>query len=155
MADKCGAWLVRLSVSFFIAVLAILATGCSPGKNIVGGGTPTPTPGPARMLVSDNTSGTVNVVDAKTDLITHTIATQSPGKMVSAGGKTLIQSTLASSVAVFDNATETIRFTVTLSGLPLDVAITPDGKTGFVAVNDGTVQKIDTATGTITGNFAV
>jgi hypothetical protein len=107
------------------------------------------------MLVSDNTSGTVNVVNAKTDVITHTLTVNSPGKLVSAGGTTLIQSRLSSSVAIFDNATETIRFTVTLSGLPLDVAITPDGKIGFVAVNDGTVQKIDTATGAITGNFAV
>jgi DNA-binding beta-propeller fold protein YncE len=107
------------------------------------------------MLVSDNTTGAVNVVDAKTDLITRTVAVLSPGKMVSAGGTTLIQSTIASSVAIFDNASEAIRFTVPLSGLPLDVAITPDGKTGWVAVNDGTVQSINTATGAISGNFAV
>jgi hypothetical protein len=133
----------------------MLATGCTTGHNIVGGGTPTPTPTTPRMLVSDNSSGAVNVVNATTDVITKTVAVLSPGKMVSAGGTTLIQSTIASSVAIFDNATETIRFTVPLSGLPLDVAITPDGKTGFVAVNDGTVQKINTATGVISGNFSV
>ncbi len=155
MADRYGIRLGKASALSFIVVIAILATGCSPGKNIVGGGTPTPTPAAPRMLVSDNTSGTVNVVDAKTDLITHTIAVASPGKMVSAGGTTLIQSTLADSVAIFDNASEAIRFVVVLSGLPLDVAITPDGKTGWVAVNDGTVQSINTATGAISGNVAV
>jgi len=107
------------------------------------------------MLVSDNTSGTINVVNAVTDVITKTLTAASPGKMVSAGGTTLIQSTLSSSVAIFDNTSETIRFTVNLSGLPLDVAISPDGKTGWVAVNDGTVQSINTATGVVSGNFAV
>ena len=154
--DKHGRWIVQTSLSFLCFIAAILATGCTTGKNIVGGGTPTPTPAPSpRMLVSDNTSGTINVVNATTDVITKTIAVASPGKMVSAGGVTLIQSTLASSVAIFDNTSETIRSTVALSGLPLDVAISPDGKTGWVAVNDGTVQSINTATGAISGNFAV
>lgn len=154
--DKHGRWIVQISLSFLCFIAAILATGCTTGKNIVGGGTPTPTPAPSpRMMVSDNTSGTINVVNATTDVITKTIAVASPGKMVSAGGVTLIQSTLASSVAIFDNTSETIRSTVALSGLPLDVAISPDGKTGWVAVNDGTVQSINTATGAISGNFAV
>jgi hypothetical protein len=152
--DKHGRWIVQISVSLLCCIAAILATGCSTGKNIIGGGTPTPTPAPSpRMLVSDNTSGTINVVNAVTDVITKTLTTASPGKMVSAGGVTLIQSTLSSSVAIFDNANETIRFTVPLSGLPLDVAITPDGKTGWVAVNDGTVQSINTATGAIARNI--
>ncbi|HEX4605718.1 MAG TPA: hypothetical protein VH724_17085, partial [Candidatus Angelobacter sp.] len=135
---------------------ALFATGCTTGHNVVGGGTPTPTPvAGARMLVSDNSSGTVNVVNATTDVITHTIAVLSPGKMVSAGGTTLIQSTIAASVSIFDNATETIRFTVPLSGLPVDVAITPDGKTGWVAVGNGTVQSINTTTGAITGTNTI
>ncbi|MBZ5505454.1 MAG: hypothetical protein LAO78_08200 [Acidobacteriia bacterium] len=150
-----GSWIVRVSAALLCSVVIIFATGCTTGHNIVGGGTPTPTPATPRMLVSDNSSGTVNVVNATTDVITKTVAVLSPGKMVSAGGTTLIQSTIASSVAIFENATETIRFTVPLSGLPLDVAITPDGKTGWVAVNDGTVQKINTATGAISGSFTV
>jgi len=154
--DKRRRCSVRISVLLLCCIAAILATGCSTGKNIVGGGTPTPTPVPSpRMLVSDNTSGTINVVNAVTDVITKTLTAASPGKMVSAGGTTLIQSTLSSSVTIFDNNSETIRFTINLSGLPLDVAISPDGKTGWVAVNDGTVQSINTATGVVSGNFAV
>ncbi len=138
-----------------LVLVGLFASGCSKGINTFGGGgTPTPTPS-ARMLISDNSSGTINVVNASTDVITHTLNVSSPGKMVSAGGTTLIQSTLSTSVTIFDNASETIRFTVPLSGLPLDVAITPDGKTGWVAVGDGTVQSINTATGTISGSFTI
>ncbi|HET9363963.1 MAG TPA: hypothetical protein VFP71_03150 [Candidatus Angelobacter sp.] len=89
------------------------------------------------------------MIDAKTDLITKTIAVNSPGKLVSAGGVTLIQSTLSSTVVIFDNSTETIRFTVALPALAVDIALTPDGKTAWVAENNGTVQSINTATGVI------
>src|SRR4029077_1340190 len=75
--------------------------------------------------------------------------------MVSAGGTTVIQSTISSSVAIFDNNSETIRFTVTLPALPLDVAITPDGATAWVAEGNGTVQSISTASGTVTATFTV
>ena len=150
-----GKNILRIAILVFTLAAVLLVAGCSTGTNTFTGGnpTPTPTPAPQRLLVSDNTTGNVNVVNATTDVITHTIAVLSPGKMVSAGGTTLIQSTLASSVAIFDNATETIRFTVPLSGLPVDVAITPDGKTGWVAVNDGTIQAVNTATGAITRNI--
>jgi len=50
---------------------------------------------------------------------------------------------------------ETIRFTVTLTALPLDVAITPDGATAWVAEGNGTVQSINTANGTVTATFTV
>jgi hypothetical protein len=145
----------RFFLTALLSMVGLFGSGCSPGNNTFGGGTPTPTPNAARMLVSDNSSGTINVVNASTDAITHTLNVLSPGKMVSAGGATLIQSTLNSSVTIFDNASETIRFTVPLSGLPVDVAITPDGKTGWVAVGDGTVQSINTATGAVSGTFAV
>ncbi|HZD94758.1 MAG TPA: hypothetical protein VE133_10920, partial [Candidatus Sulfotelmatobacter sp.] len=151
--DNHIGWAAGLSLAL-LCILSLFSSGCSKGNNTFGGGTPTPTPG-ARLLVSDNSSGTINVVNAATDAITHTINVLSPGKMVSAGGNTLIQSTINSSVTIFDNATETIRFTVPLLALPVDVAITPDGKTGWVAVGDGTVQSINTATGAISGTFAV
>ncbi|MGC2695719.1 MAG: hypothetical protein WA738_08005 [Candidatus Angelobacter sp.] len=142
-------------VAVLCVVCVILIAGCTPGHNIVGGGAPTPTPVTPSMLVSDNTSGTVNVVDARTDVITKTVAMPSPGKMVSASGTTVIQSTLSSTVGIFDDASETIRFNVVLPAQPVDVAITPDGTTAWVAENNGTVQSINTATGAITGTFTV
>lgn len=147
------------AILLFLIVTALSVVGCNlpAGRNCFGGGpcssptsTPSPTPSPSpRLLVSDNTTGAVNVIDAKTDLITKTIAVNSPGKLVSAGGVTLIQSTLSSTVVIFDNSTETIRFTVALPALAVDIALTPDGKTAWVAENNGTVQSINTATGVI------
>ena len=99
--------------------------------------------------MSDNTSGTVNVVNGSTDLVTNTIAVPSPGKMISASGTTLIQSTLSNSVTIFDNATETVRFNVILPAQPVDIALTPDGNTAWVAETDGNIQSISTVTGTI------
>ncbi len=138
-----GEGVIKVFTRVLGAALVILIAGCG-GDNTV-----TTPPPPPRILVSDNTSGTVNVVDARTDTITHTLAAPSPGKMVSAGGTTVIQSTLASSLTVFDNATETIRFSVALPSLAVDVAIAPDGKTALVAESNGTVQSINTTTGTI------
>jgi hypothetical protein len=148
---------VKPGFGILCGVFAILVSGCTPGHNTVGnaGGSPTPTPAAARMLVSDNTTGAVDVVDATTDLVIKTVTMSSPGKMVSASGTTVIQSTLSSTVFIFDNATETIRFTVILPALPVDVAITPDGKTAWVAETDGSVQSINTATSAITGTTNV
>jgi hypothetical protein len=70
--------------------------------------------------------------------------------MVSAAGTTLIQSTLSNSVTIFDNATETVRFNVVLPAQPVDIALTQDGTTAWVAETDGNVQSISTATGSIT-----
>jgi hypothetical protein len=141
---------MKVVLAILCAALVGLFAGCAGGN-----GTTTNPPPPPRMLVSDNTSGTVNVVDAKSDTITHTLTAQSPGKMVSAGGTTLIQSTLASSLAIFDNASENIRFNVTLPALAVDIAISPDGKTAWVAESNGTIQSINTASGTITGTATV
>lgn len=146
----------KAGLALLCGLLIILVSGCSAGHNTFGQGPlPTPTPATARLLVSDNTSSTVIVVDAITDLITKTISTPTPGKMVSAGGTTLIQSTQSGSVALFDNATETIRFNVILVAQPVDIALTPDGQTAWVAENNGTVQSINTATSAITSTTAV
>ncbi|HEU4413196.1 MAG TPA: hypothetical protein VFT65_00330, partial [Candidatus Angelobacter sp.] len=161
MGTRLASFTEAGKIATFITLIAaaVLISGCSKGQNVVGGSTPTPTPTPtpaaARMLVSDNSSGTINVVNAQTDVVTHTIAVPSPGKMVSAGGTTLIQSTIASTLTIFDNATEAIRFSMTLPAQPVDIAITPDGQTGWVAENNGTVQSISTATGTVSATFTV
>ena len=155
---------IKAGFGVLCCALAIVVSGCAAGHNPVGvAPTPTPTPTPvatptptatptpaaARLLVSDNTSGTVNVVNGSTDLVTNTIAVPSPGKMISASGTTLIQSTLSNSVTIFDNATETVRFNVVLPAQPVDIALTPDGNTAWVAETDGNIQSISTATGTI------
>jgi hypothetical protein len=154
----CRNQIGKIGLAILCGAVIIFVSSCSPAHNTFSQApspTPTPVAATARLLVSDNTSGTVNVVDATTDLITKTIAAPSPGKMVSAGGTTLIQSTLAASVAIFDNATETIRFNVILPAQPVDIALTPNGQTAWVAENNGTVQSINTATSAFTGTTTV
>lgn len=143
---------VRPWIGAISFAVAILVAGCSPGHNTFSFN-PSPTPTPianARMMVSDNQTGAIIVVNAQTDVITHTLAAPSPAKMVSAGGTTVIQSTLASVLTIFDNATEAIRFSVPLPALAVDIALTPDGSTAWVAENNGTVQSVNTTTGLIT-----
>ena len=162
---------VRVCAGAVFFLITMLAVGCAAGHNTVSSNptnptptpsptptvSPTPTPTPSaspRMMVSDST-GSVIVVNAQTDVITHTISVPSPGKLVSAGGTTLIQSTLASSLSIFDNASETVRFTVPLPALAVDIALTPDGSTAWVAENNGTVQVVNTLIGQIGLTIAV
>jgi hypothetical protein len=147
----------QLCLGAIFVVVTVMVVSCSSGHNSFSSA-PSPTPTPSanpRMMVSDNQTGAIVVVNALTDVITHTLAVPSPGKLVSASGTTVIQSTLASSLAIFDNTTETIRFTVPLPALAVDVAITPDGTTAWVAENNGTVQSVNTATGLITATDSV
>jgi hypothetical protein len=136
---------VKVILGFLYAVLVITLAGC--GGQSSGGPPPLK---PPKLLVSDNQSGSVIVVDATTDVVIRTVVVASPGKMVSASGTTIIQSTLSNSIAVFDNASQTIRFVVPLPALPVDVALTPDGMTAWVAESNGTVQSVSTANGTVT-----
>src|SRR5581483_541828 len=135
---------MKTAVRFLGVLLAVALFGCGGQKS-----SPPPPQAQPKMLVSDNQSGTVTVVDANTDLIIRTINVASPGKMVSAGGTTIIQSTLSNSIAVFDNASLTIRSTVPLPALPVDIGLSPDGKTAWVAESNGTVQSLNTASGAV------
>jgi YVTN family beta-propeller protein len=56
------------------------------------------------------------------------------------------------SVSVIDTATNTVVATVPVGGVPIGVAVTPDGKHAYVAnFTDGTVSVIATATSNTTG----
>ncbi len=50
-------------------------------------------------------------------------------------------------VSVINTANNTVTATITVGGAPIDVVVTPDGKTAYVT-NQGTVTPIDTATNT-------
>lgn len=148
---------VRILVGFWCLAIALLV-GC--GGSSASSSSPTspaptpapspvPTPLPAIALVSDNQSGTLLIVDTQKDTIVGTVNTSSPAKMVSAGGVTVIQNNTAPSMALFNNASRTITATVTLGAIPVDVAISPDGKTAWAAESNGTIEKVDTATAAV------
>lgn len=143
---------MKTAVRFLGILLAVALSGCGGQKSVL---SPPPPQTQRTLLVSDNQSGTVTVVDANTDLIIRTMNVASPAKIVSAGGTTIIQSTLSNSISVFDNASQTIRSTVPLPALPVDVGLSPDGKTAWVAESNGTVQTLNTASGAVTSTATV
>jgi hypothetical protein len=150
-------------------LVALLLAGC--GSNSSPNGTPSPTPTPTpsspvtgikkRVLVSNITPPTVFsdvlIVDAQKNVIApKTIGVTQPSKMVTAGGQTLILNSTVSQVSVFDNATEQVTFNITLQGLPFDIAISPDGKTGYAAIkNVGVVEVVNTSNGNIVATMMV
>ncbi len=142
MASRRRMLLALLVTAFF------LGCGGSSSQN-------PPPPTASQLLISDNQSGQVILVDARTDQVIRTIPTAKPGKMVSAGGMTVIQNSTTASIALFDNVTTAIVGNVSLGALPVDVAITPDGKTAWVAESNGTVQSVSTATGSVTSTVSV
>lgn len=147
--------------------LILLLAHCNNYNNNVSA-TPTPTPTPSnpnpthfakRVLISVSTpaGGDIAIADGEHDqLATQTVGVTNPGKMVTASGITAILSTTVAEITIFNNAGEVVFFTPAMQALPVDLAITGDGKTVFVAVkNKGVVEVVDTATGNITGNINV
>src|SRR6266849_2749805 len=137
------------------AVLAAALVGC-------GGGTKNPnqqqvTGLKKRVLISNVSSGSVNIMDAQKDVFSTAVLT-APGatKIVSSGGFTAVLDVAQADITVIDNATETATFRPVLTDQPVDVAISSDGKTAWAAERSfGFVQSVDTATGTAHPNILV
>ncbi|HLW55136.1 MAG TPA: hypothetical protein VKW06_20065 [Candidatus Angelobacter sp.] len=148
-------------------VLVVLLARCN-NYNSNNNGSPTPTPTPSnpnpthftkRVLVSNDTptGGSVLIVDGQHDaLALQTVTVINPGKMVTAGGETAILSTSQAQVTIFNNPGEVVFFTTPMQAVPVDIAITSDGKTAFAAVkNKGVVEGIDTASGNLVAQIPV
>jgi hypothetical protein len=135
--------------------LAALLAGC--GSSSPPSNTPPPTNLKKRVLVSNQQSGVVNILDAQKDVLAaKTIGASSPTKIVTAGGQTAILDSNVAQVSIFDNTKETVTFAPLLADIPTDIVITQDGKTVWVAErNNGFVQSVDTATGIVTNSIPV
>jgi hypothetical protein len=135
--------------AFIPLVLAGVLAGC--GSKASTTNTPPPTGIAKRALVSNSSTGTINLLDANKDAVSSkTFGANGPTKMVTAGGITLVMSGNANQVSIIDNKQEIVTFVALVADIPFDIAISPDGKTGWAAVrNPGFVQKIDTGTGNI------
>lgn len=144
-------------LSILILTLAALLAGCSSSATSSPAPTPRPTGLKKRVLLSNQQSNVVNIIDAQKDVpSTKSIPASAPTKMVTGGGQTAILDSNTPQVSIFDNTKEVTTFAPLVADTPTDIVITPDGKTVWVAErNNGFVQSIDTASGVVTNSIPV
>jgi len=132
-----------------VAILAAAIIGC--GSSSSTSGQPKPTGLTKRVLVSNEQSNTVNLLDAQKDVVsTKTFGVTSPGKMVTAGGQTVVLDNSSFSMTILDNAKEVVTAAALLDAQPFDVAITHDGTLAFAAErNVGEVRFATTVDGAV------
>src|SRR4029077_8650391 len=104
-----------------------------------------------RVLLSNQQSNTVNLLDAQKDTFTpQNLGATAPAKLLTAGGITIVQDFNQSDLTVIDNTKEQATFTAVLADPAADIAISSDGKTAWVAQrNSGGVQFVSTADGSV------
>jgi hypothetical protein len=119
-----------------------------------------------RVLLSNisTTGGGIIIMDAQKNVfagvstanVPTTISASQPSKMVTASGQTMVLNSTTAQVTVVDNATEQVTATTSMQGQPFDVAISPDGLTGYAAIkNVGVVEVVNTTTGNLVGTMNV
>src|SRR5690348_17267516 len=110
-------------LSILILGLAVVVAGCSSSSSNTN--TPPPTGLKKRVLISNQTAGTVNIMDAEKDVrSTKTISASAPTKMVTGGGQTAILDSSVAQVSIFDNTTEALTFAPLVADIPSDIVIT-------------------------------
>lgn len=131
---------------FWVVLLALALAGCGSSTS---SNQPKPTGLKKRVLLSNQASSTINLLDAQKDTFTtKNIAATSPTKLVTAGGITAAMDSAGSVVTIIDNATEAVTFAAPIGDQPFDIAIEPDGKKVWAAMRDfGFVQAVDTGSG--------
>jgi DNA-binding beta-propeller fold protein YncE len=131
---------------FWVVLLALALAGCGSSST---SNKPKPTGLKKRVLLSNQASSTVNLLNAEKDTFTtKNFGVTSPTKMVTAGGITAAMDSAGSVITIIDNATEAVSFAAPIGDQPFDIAISPDGKKAWAAMRDfGFVQAVDTTSG--------
>jgi hypothetical protein len=84
------------------------------------------------------------------------IVVSQPSKMLTASGQTIVLNSTTPQVTVLSNSTEQVTATTSMQGQPFDVAISPDGLTGYAAIkNVGVVEVINTSSGNLVATMTV
>jgi DNA-binding beta-propeller fold protein YncE len=131
---------------FWVVLLALALAGCGSSTS---SNQPKPTGLKKRVLLSNQASSTVNLLDAQKDTFTtKNMGVTAPTKLVTAGGITAAMDSAGSVITIIDNATEAVTFAAPIGDQPFDIAISPDGKKAWAAMRDfGFVQAVDTTSG--------
>src|SRR5262249_39960158 len=137
-----------VSVVWMAALSVVIGCGSSSSST---SSTPPPTGLSKRVLLTNQESNTVKLLDAKRNtLTTKTFGVTSPSKIVTSNGKTIVLDSTQNNIAVIDNPTEVVTFTVALDDQPVDIAITKDGTIAFAAErNLGEVRFATTVDGAL------
>lgn len=140
-----------------MGVVAVLLAGCGSSSS---SSSSTPVTGIKKRVLLSNvttTGGGVMIVDGQKNVFsTKTIAASQPGKMVTASGQTVILNSATPQITVFNNSTELVTGSATMQGQPFDVAISPDGLTGYAAIkNVGVVEVVNTTSANLVGTMTI
>jgi hypothetical protein len=129
-------------------LLAVLVAGCGSSSS---SGQPKPTGLKKRVLITNQQSNTINLLDAQKDVFTSkNFGATSPTRIITAGGQTLVLDSTLADLTIIDNTKEQVTATAVLEDVPFDIAMTADGKTAFAAErNLGAVQFASTADGSV------
>src|SRR5215467_1058182 len=131
---------------FWVVLLALTVAGCGSSST---SNQPKPTGLKKRVLLSNQSSSTINLLDAQKDTFTtKNLGASSPTKLVTAGGITAAMDSAGSVITIIDNTTEAVVSSAPIGDQPFDIAIEPDGKKAWAAMRDfGFVQAVDTGSG--------
>lgn len=140
------------------ALVAALMAGCGSSSSTTN--TKSNVTGLTKRVLLSNitpTGGDVLIVDGNHDTFaTKAIGTSQPSKMVTAAGITVIRNSTLSEITIFNNAQEQVTATTPMQGQPFDVAISPDGLTGYAAIkNVGVVEVVNSSSGNLVGNITI
>src|ERR1041384_4063177 len=127
-----------------VMLLAVFVAGCGSSSS---SGQPKPTGLKKRVMITNQQSNTVNMLDAQKDTFTaKNFGAASPTKIITAGGQTVAMDSTVGNLTIIDNAKEQVTASAVLEDVPFDIAITSDGKTAFAAErNLSAVQFASTA----------
>src|ERR1043165_6378235 len=91
---------------FWVMLLALAVAGCGSSST---SNQPKPTGLKKRVLLSNQASSTVNLLDAQKDTFTtKNLGASSPTKLVTAGGITAAMDSAGSGITIIDNTTEAV-----------------------------------------------
>src|SRR5437667_59677 len=126
--------LTRSLLLWAAVLMAVLFSGCGGGSSQQNQSTTTGLK--KRVLLSNQASNTVLLLDAQNDRFATAIAVFGADKLVTSSGITVAIENGQSNISVINNANEQVVQSPILPARAEDIAVSPDGKTIFAAVHN-------------------